>query len=1769
MISRKNLFYRVAALFTAAAVMFAQAGTAYGAEGRLGFDVSGFFKDNGSTTEYSSFSGDMKSPGELIIKYKGQGDSQEALSQEKSSKKFNYKTLKQIGENMELVQVAPYQSLESAMAELEKNPAVEYVQPNYILNAYDIPNDPLYARQWGMSNNGQLINGGYGTAGVDINIQKAWSMTKGNSEIIVGVLDSGIDINHPDIRNNIVAGWDFAHDDSSVYDKGDDESHGTNIAGIIAASVNNNIGVSGVAPNVKIMPLKFMINGSGYTADAIEAINYAKASGVKIINCSFGGDGSDFALRDAMEASDILFVCAAGNNGRNLDRMPCYPACFGLPNQINVAAVDNDGNLCGFSNYGREIDVAAPGQDIFNILPENSYGYMSGTSMAAPFVTGVAALMGSLAPSGNPDRIVEEIKASCLKMGDLQSKVNTGGMVDSYRAVQNADNMKTERGISLITSQKEEILPTDPLLDPVRPEIYMADINTKKIYSVNYETKDIKEIQFDDFPRCIAYANGRLYVGMRSPVLGSQTGAVAVVDSDSFKLIDRFEIDLEPVDIAADEAGFIYVLGQSERGAEIKSYSENSKTQVSSVNVGQVTMIEIHPSLERIYSASSFTSSEGFKMYPIKNGLLSGPVSGPPLDLDTYFVDSFFKISPDGKYLFNSSGAIFKCDGDSSVDMSYVGSTEDFFDIAFDLPNDRFYVSKGKTYVEYCYSNLERVGEYTAPRDITGLFSAGGHLLAIDQYDWNYHIDNLYPVEKPSNLQAVSMGSEIRVTWKGVSGVTGYDVEVNGIIIDNGVSESYIISGAAPAASYLVKVRARKADQASDWAVAVQKAGANWAGSINMPSARADFAAVELEGKIYVIGGMNAFGEAVDTVEVFDPETQTWSQAASLNTSRYGLEAQVVNGKIYAVGGENGLLAYGTVEEYDPHTDTWTEKQGMQQPRSNFGLQAVDGKLYAMGGYGHIPVVKSLEQYDAAKDEWKAIGEMPTPRYGFSTAAIGDTIYTVSGVNEAGELAANVEAYHTGANSWSREEDISVPRYNAGQAVAGGNLYIIGGNDIYSDVELVEAYDSEAKAWGSFDRLYTDRTALECIFLDNEIYALGGFCNSSRTVLSDVEKYTFVPAGMKIEGPDSISLPETGDVTQEYFAYSLDSHGNRIGRQSALWSVTGDRNAVSVDADTGVVTVKSGTAGTSFVLNAVQAEVAAASAVKTINIVNDSIPVIHSAGFDKNPALQADIMVPVNFRGNTIADIYNGNSTLIKDVHYICTAGSINISKNYLVTLPNGTALLKFRFSAGRDSIFSISIVDSTPPPVTPPPVTPPPVTPPPVIPPPGIVPPVPEAPSTTPPAVTATQPDSPGEAVKPGDEQGYQKLKAEIKALGKETVKPSVVKNTATLSLSQGAVKSLLTRADNVKKELKTAGLNSRDKVLLSKVTIETELDGNIDFFKASLPAELLGTLGKKGISRIELESSMGAVAIDTAGMFKKSASSITVELRRAGVIKDLTGVQKAAIGKNPVLDLKLFAVNSDGTRSEISSFSKPVEVRLPYLVKKGEDPEKITAYYLDEKGQPENMSGRYDSLTKTVVFTTMHFSKYFLKENKVSFNDLKGYEAYRKYIEVLAAKGIVGADRGNNFKPGAGITRAELADMLVKEFKIGNIEAGALKNNYTDVKKSNRYYSAIALAAQAGLLGGGKDGKFRPDDRISRQEFAIIIANALKKYKGINSPGEGKQLSVLKDYSKISTYARPAIAVLVQNGIITIESGKAFNPSTAITKAEAAQILYKVFDL
>jgi subtilisin family serine protease len=388
--------------------------------------------------------------GEVIVKYK---DSNLKASNSKVMyKSYSLETKQKLdSDNLEVVKLPKGVTVDAAVQELKKDKTIESVQPNYIYHFADIPNDQYASMQWGLQ---------------DIGMDKAWNITQGSSNARIGVIDSGIDINHPDLKDNIwtnpgeiagngvdddnngyvddINGWDFYNNDAKVFDPVNDDLHGTHVAGIIAAEING-IGTVGIAPKVKIVPLKVLGQDGGDTTDVIKAINYAKKLGIKIINCSFGGSSFDNALKDAMQNSGILFVAAAGNDGLNTDISPVYPACYNLPNIISVAAVDNKGSLADFSNYGASsIDVAAPGVNILSTIPAaltnsnnyaSAYAFESGTSMAAPFVTGIAALLESKGIN-DIQTIKQRIMEGVTPDSQLSNNIITGGIVNAYGALE-------------------------------------------------------------------------------------------------------------------------------------------------------------------------------------------------------------------------------------------------------------------------------------------------------------------------------------------------------------------------------------------------------------------------------------------------------------------------------------------------------------------------------------------------------------------------------------------------------------------------------------------------------------------------------------------------------------------------------------------------------------------------------------------------------------------------------------------------------------------------------------------------------------------------------------------------------------------------------------------------------------------------------------------------------------------------------------------------------------------------------------------------------------------------------------------------------------------------------------------------------------------------------------------------------------------------------------------------------------------------------------
>src|SRR5258708_6683733 len=311
--------------------------------------------------------------------------------------------------------------------ELSARPDVEYAEPDFIVHAITIPNDPSFGGLWGLQNTGQTIQGVPGKPGADIGATSAWSLSTGSRANVVVVVDTGIDYNHPDLATNVwsapnaftvniggaaitcPAGSHGFNAITNTCNPLDDNQHGTHVSGTIGAVGNNNLGVVGVNWTAAIMGAKFLDStGIGSTSNAINAIEFAiqakrilgTSANVRVLSNSWGCSGSacfSQALLDEINSAnsnDMLFVAAAGNNGSNNDITPFYPASYNAPNVIAVAATDNTDSRPSFSNFGASsVHLGAPGVNVLSTSPGGNYGFLSGPSMAAPPVSGAAALV--------------------------------------------------------------------------------------------------------------------------------------------------------------------------------------------------------------------------------------------------------------------------------------------------------------------------------------------------------------------------------------------------------------------------------------------------------------------------------------------------------------------------------------------------------------------------------------------------------------------------------------------------------------------------------------------------------------------------------------------------------------------------------------------------------------------------------------------------------------------------------------------------------------------------------------------------------------------------------------------------------------------------------------------------------------------------------------------------------------------------------------------------------------------------------------------------------------------------------------------------------------------------------------------------------------------------------------------------------------------------------------------------------------------------------
>ncbi len=526
-------------------------------------------------------------PDKVIIKFKKNATAAARQAIKEDLRGQTRRNFKRIG--AELLSIEGV-SVDEAVNRYKNNGNVEYIEPDYIVEALEIPDDPMFDQLWGMLNTGQTG----GTADADIDADNAWDVGTGSNSVLVGVIDTGIDYNHPDLAANTwtnpgeipgngidddgngfiddVKGWDFVNSDNNPMD---DHGHGTHCSGTIGAVGNNGIGVAGVNWHVSIAGLKFLdAGGYGSTSGAIEAIEYAISIGCRVLSNSWGGGSYSAALEDAIQDAydaGILFVAAAGNDGLNTDVSPHYPSTYDVGNVVSVAATDHNDQLASWSNYGlTTVDLGAPGVDIVSTLPGNSYGSLSGTSMATPHVSGVAALILSLYPGMTVDMVKTRILSMADPIPALAGRCVTGARLNAFMSIAEPDSTPPDAITDLATH------------DPGSNTMGLSwtatgddeSSGTASYYEVRYSTSAIDEDNFSSATRAGNEPDPQPYGSMEDmEVRGLDFSTTYYFAVKAFDEFGTMKISDTPLFSKTDPCGLhdVRIIGKYEHGRHNRS----------------------------------------------------------------------------------------------------------------------------------------------------------------------------------------------------------------------------------------------------------------------------------------------------------------------------------------------------------------------------------------------------------------------------------------------------------------------------------------------------------------------------------------------------------------------------------------------------------------------------------------------------------------------------------------------------------------------------------------------------------------------------------------------------------------------------------------------------------------------------------------------------------------------------------------------------------------------------------------------------------------------------------------------------------------------------------------------------------------------------------------------------------------------------------------------------------------------------------------------
>jgi len=885
---------------------------------------------------------------------------------------------------IQVIKLPPSMNVEKALGKLTIEPSIEYAEPNFIYRICDAPNDPMFNDLWGLHNTGQTG----GTADADIDAPEAWDIHTGSEDVVVAVIDSGVDYTHEDLQGNMwvnqteAMGTTGVDDDSNGYiddiyginavngsgDPMDNNGHGTHCAGTIGAVGDNNVGVVGVNWDVEIMALKFTsVTGSGYTSDAVECIEYVldmhdRGVNIKVTSNSWGGGSYSQALYDAISAlgdRGVLFIAASGNSNLNNDAVPHYPSSYDLYNIIAAAATDHDDALASFSNYGAtSVDVAAPGVAILSTVPGGGYQPAPGDI----FFDDVESGAGSWTPD----------TPWAITTTQYYSPDNSWTDSPAGNYSNNADVSLTSGVIDLSGYTGQNVALG-----------FRAWIDLETGYDYLYI-----EVSGDGGTNWTSV--GRLNGHQLSWEAYSFYIPMSACTSQfmfRFRLDADFSITYDGVYI--DDIGIGI-------GAGSNSYGQKNGTSMATPHVsGLAALIDSynggldHLDIRDIILASvdPLSGLEGLILTGGRinaySALLLDPADLPP----TIYAISPYQGPVGAKVIINGNRF-----GDDQGEVTfYEGIQADNI------------ISWSNTTIVVTVPVGAEPGPVTVTTD-EGVTSAGVY----------FRVGNFL------NLHAFTPTAVCRAAVAGVNG----KVYAIGGLLQLGVSPIQLVQIFDLDLNY-------------------------WTFGSPKPTPAANAAAAVIDGQIYVAGGSDQNFDRLNALEIYDPTADTWTAGAPMPVAVYGPGAVALDEKLYVMGGSSSSGYRSDLYEYDPSTDTWTQLASMNDARTFMGTGVIDGKIYVFGGYNGSAFLSSTEVYDPGIDTWTTLASMDVAMYDLGGTALDGQLYAFGGNSQSfwdPPHVQDIKVYDPATDRWEMDSHlINVARNALRATVLGSRIFVVGG----------------------------------------------------------------------------------------------------------------------------------------------------------------------------------------------------------------------------------------------------------------------------------------------------------------------------------------------------------------------------------------------------------------------------------------------------------------------------------------------------------------------------------------------------------------------------------------------------------------------------------------------------------------------------------------------------------------------------------------------------